>query len=288
MTSYLDEVGLAELWDLVNTRTDINEVLPKNAGAHNSVYRGKDITSKFTDGSLFTAIAAGTFDDVFVGDHFTIPCRQVSATIDSTTDPSNPVVVVTNGASMTNTKFIIAHLDKDLNKGDTAMNQHHAVVIPAVSLGTAPMNATNTTAGGYVGSAMYVQVLPVVKANLIEAFGSSHILKRRAYLSNDMTSGYASGGGWYDSYVELMPENEVYGCRMRSNTSNTAELYNTGCDYGQLACFDLNPETVTTRKDFWLRPVYNYWNFSHVYYSSNSGDHNTSIIVDVRPRHHQN
>ena len=283
MTAYLDEVGLAELWSLINTRADLNSVVPKTAAAHNSVFRGKDITSKFTDGSLFTAISAGTFDDVFVGDYFTIPCKGVSGTIDDTTDPNNPTVVVTTTAAA-NTTFYIAHLDKDLNKGDTAMTAHHAVVIPAVSLGTAPMNATNTTEGGYVGSAMYIKVLPVVKANLIEAFGSAHILKRRAYLSNAMSGGYASGGAWYDSYVELMPENEVYGSRMRSNTSNVAELYNTGTDYGQLALFKLAPSLVTTRGWHWLRAVCISAGFCGVSYSGHAYDNYASNVGRVRPR----
>ena len=43
--------------------------LPKNAGTHNSIYRGNDITNLFYDGTLSEQIAAGTFDDIFVGDY---------------------------------------------------------------------------------------------------------------------------------------------------------------------------------------------------------------------------
>ena len=282
MTAYLDETGLAELWAKIDQRASLNELMPANAGAHNSVYRGKNITSKFNDGSLFTSISSGTFDDVFVGDYFTCSCKGVSGVVD-TTDPDNPVVTASATAA-SNTTFLIAHLDKDYNKGDTALNKHHAVVIPQVSLGTAPMNATNTTDGGYIGSAMYTTVLPIVKQNLFDAFGQAHIIKRRAYLSNAQSNGYASGGDWYDSYVELMSENEVYGSRMRSNTNNVSELYNTGIDYGQLAIFTLAPQTITTRQWYWLRAVCTTWCFCNVYYYGYAANHYASGVERVRPR----
>ena len=141
MAAYLDETGLAELWSKINERVDINELLPKTAAAHNSVCRGKDITYKFTNGSLFTDISSGTFDDIFVGDYFNVSVKGVTGAI------SDSNVTVSDKAAAS-TKFYIAHLDKDLNKGDTTFTAHHAVIIPATDLGTAPMNATNTTAGG--------------------------------------------------------------------------------------------------------------------------------------------
>ena len=277
MTAYLDETGLAKVWEQVNIRALPANVLPKNPGGRNSVARGKDITYKFTDGSLFTDIASGTFDDVFVGDYFAVSCKGVSGTISNSQ-------VVASATAAENRVFYIAHLDKDLHKGDTELTAHHAVVVPATHLGTAPMNATNTTDGGYVGSAMYTKVLPVVKANLQEAFGASHIIKRRAYLSNAQSNGYASGGNWYDSYVELMPENEVYGSRMSSNTNNVAELYNTGTDYGQLALFSLCPHLITTRQPYWLRVVYSTSAFSLV--NSNGYAYYTYApnAAGVRPR----
>lgn len=44
-------------------------VVASNSGAHNAIYRGKDITDLFYNGTLSQQIAAGTFDDIFVGDY---------------------------------------------------------------------------------------------------------------------------------------------------------------------------------------------------------------------------
>lgn len=39
------------------------------AGYHNSIFRGKNVTSYLTDGTLFTRISSGSFEDLFVGDY---------------------------------------------------------------------------------------------------------------------------------------------------------------------------------------------------------------------------
>lgn len=46
----------------------LNVIILKNAGAHNGIYRGKDITDKFYNGTLSQQIANQTFDDIFIGD----------------------------------------------------------------------------------------------------------------------------------------------------------------------------------------------------------------------------
>jgi hypothetical protein len=48
-----------------------DQIFPKydNAGAHNSIYRGKDLTSYFDSGEMSTAIANGTFANIYPGDY---------------------------------------------------------------------------------------------------------------------------------------------------------------------------------------------------------------------------
>ena len=44
---------------------------PNNAGAHNSIYRGKYLGSSVT-AEQYTAISSGTFEDLYIGDYWTI------------------------------------------------------------------------------------------------------------------------------------------------------------------------------------------------------------------------
>lgn len=108
----------------------INEVNGKimvfpNAGSHNSIYRGKYLGDEVTT-DQYVAIAAGTFDDMYIGDYWTI-----------------------NGVN-----WRIAHFDYWLNCGDTETTTHHVVVVPDTILYSAKMNETNVTTGGYTHSLM--------------------------------------------------------------------------------------------------------------------------------------
>ena len=49
----------------------LNGTVEKNAGAHNSIFRGKNLGTAVT-AAQYAAIAAGTFDDLFVGDYWVI------------------------------------------------------------------------------------------------------------------------------------------------------------------------------------------------------------------------
>src|SRR5574344_1037206 len=57
--------------EISTLNSSITNVISNNAGAHNSFYRGKDITANVTDGSFYTHIKDGTFEDIYVGDYFT-------------------------------------------------------------------------------------------------------------------------------------------------------------------------------------------------------------------------
>jgi hypothetical protein len=96
-----------------------------NAGSHNSIYRGKYLGDEVT-ADQYVAIAAGTFDDMYIGDYWTI-----------------------NGVN-----WRIAHFDYWLNCGDRNTTTHHVVVVPDTILYSAKMNETNVTTGGYLYSKM--------------------------------------------------------------------------------------------------------------------------------------
>ncbi len=158
------------------------EILPKTAAAHNSIYRGKDLTSYFNNGGMSTAIAAGTFDDIFPGDYIT-----KSVTVDGTT--------------YSNVKWLVADLDYHLHRGDSETTAHHVVMIPENNIGTSYMNSTNTTANGYQGSYMWTTTIPKYVTGIVNAFGSTHVLAHKEILTNGMNASAASaaGAGWTGS-----------------------------------------------------------------------------------------
>ena len=112
-----------------------------NAGFHNSIFRGKDVTSYFDDGSLFTRISSGNFNDLYVGDY-----------------------VIKN-----NIAWRIAGFDVYYNKGNpnSGLTTHHAIIVPDKHLLTAFMNDTDTSVGGYAGSKMYTTTLPSVLSMIL-------------------------------------------------------------------------------------------------------------------------
>ena len=127
-----------------------------NAGLHNSIYRGKSLGSSVT-AEQWAMIGAGTFDDLYIGDYWTI----------------NDI------------NWRIAAFDYWLHTGDTECITHHIVIVPDAILATdVPMNSTNTASGADVGSDFYTgnhsntgKSQSVTKVN--SAFGSAHILSYR-------------------------------------------------------------------------------------------------------------
>ena len=210
----------------------------QNPGYHNSIYRGKDISTNETDGSMYANIANGTFDDIFVGDYFT---------------------KVING---TNYVLQILGCDIKINRGDTALTRHHIVVAPVTSFGTYKMNDTNITDGGYVSSKMYTDTLPLWAGYLSTAFGS-HLITSRELLTNATSSGSPSNWSWFDSKINLMTVEEVLGHgTFGLNTSGYP--FNIGIAYGQLPLFRLSPDKICKRYTYWLRNITQPTTFSTV------------------------
>ena len=211
-------------------------VIADNAGAHNAIYRGKSLGSAVT-AAQWAAIGAGTFEDLFIGDYWTI----------------NSV------------KWRIAAFDYYWRTGDTECTTHHVVIVPDGKLYSARMNETSDTTGGYIDSQMYTANLEQAKTTINNAFGSSHVLSHRQYLVNAVTNGKPSGGSWYDSTVELMTEQNVYGSKIfgaGSDGSTVPYLYTI--DKTQFPLFAHNPSMISNKQWYWLRDVVSATNFAGV------------------------
>ena len=239
-------------------------IVPKNAGTHNGIYRGKDITDLFYDGTLSQQIAAGTFDDVFIGDYII--------------------------GKVSKRKYLVADINYRLNMGDTECKTPHILMIPERIMGTAKMNDTNITTGAYVGSKMYIEYLMPFKEVIYNDFESEHIVSHRNLFANATTNGYESAGGWFHSDIELMNEIMVYGSNIFHNIQNGANLaYNYTMDKQQLSLFRLKPDLTVARNDagerywYWLRDVVSASNFAGVNNGGGAHNYSASYSFGVRP-----
>ena len=245
-TVYVTEEDLLEKADELTQDYDAkfsnlkSIVVAPNGAAHNAIFRGKDITDLFYNGTLSQQITAGTFDDIFIGDY---------------------IIGKTSGR-----KYLVADINYRLHCGDTECTKPHVLMIPERIMGTAQMNDSHVTTGGYVGSKMYTTNLAQFKTVIQNDFGSGHILNHREVLTNAVTDGKSSGWAWYDSTIELMNESMVYG----HNAWGSHHGYETGIDKSQLSLFKHKPDLIVTLNDagsrywYWLRDVVSSSNFALV------------------------
>ena len=264
-TVYVNEQELNEKADELTQDYDAkfsnlkSIVVAPNGAAHNAIFRGKDITDLFYNGTLSQQIAAGTFDDIFIGDYIT--------------------------GKTSGRKYLVADINYRLHCGDTECTKPHVLMIPERIMGTAQMNDSHVTTGGYVGSKMYTTNLAQFKTIIQNDFGSGHILNHRELLTNAVTDGKSSGWAWYDSTIELMNESMVYG----HNAFGSNHGYETGIDKSQLSLFRLKPSEIIALNDagerywYWLRDVVSSSNFAGVNGSGHAGPLSASYSGGVRP-----
>lgn len=235
-------------------RDEIAPLLFNNAGAHNAIYRGKNLGSSVT-AAQYAEIAAGTFKDMYIGDYWTI-----------------------GGVN-----YRIAAFDYYLNCGDTNTTAHHVVLVPDTNLYSHVMNDTNITTGAYVGSKMYTEGLEQAKTTIKAAF-SGHVLSHRIYLSNATSNGKASAGAWVDSEVDLMCEHMVYGNGVFSPVSDGSTIPNNyRVEKSQLPLFQHEPSRICNRASWWLRDVISASVFASVTYGGGAYYYGASNSCGVRP-----
>lgn len=229
-----------------------------NAGNRNAMPpRDRSLGAPTTE--HFEMIASDKYNELFLGDYWTV-----------------------DGVDWVIGDFKFWH-----NTGDTACTKPHVVAFPRNNLYTYKFNPTSTTEGGYVGSDMYKNGLTQAKQMVAAAFGSAHILNHREYLVNTATNGKPTGSDWYDSTVELMNENMVYGGRQFSPMPDGTDPWNTCRNYtsdkSQLSLFRYEPWMIFNRNWYWLRDVVSASRFAHV---SGSGLANCGLAGNadgVRP-----
>lgn len=226
------------------------------AGAHNAIYRGKFLGNAVT-AEQYAAIQEGTLDGLYIGDYWTI----------------------------SGVNYRIAAFDYYYRSGDNIdITTHHVTLVPDTALYSHVMNDTNTTEGGYIGSKMKTSGLDQAVTTINNAFGSAHILTRREMFTNAVSNGKPSGGSWYDSTVDLMTEQNVYGSRFFAPAPDGTTIpYQYVVDKSQYPLFAFRPDLISNRTWYWLRDVVSASDFAIVAGDGGAYSTGASGAAGVRP-----
>ena len=280
-------LACSDLLDATNTNT-----LYYASGNHNGIFRGKNLTSVYTVAELHSMISAGTFDDLYIGDYYSM---SQTATIDDT--------------DITETVYwVFAGFDCFWGYGSTACTTHHAVMVPLNSFKTtAAMNSTATTGtnsddtvGAYLGSDMWLTVLPAYATAIQNAWGSSYVLTHQQYLSSTMTSTTSSMAGagytgastaatWTDVTCSLMNEAMVFGTTVCSSSrfdneyANQFPLFQLAPHYRRASVGGGSTHSASSRNAWWLSCVASSTTFCGVSTNGSPTAGSASNLYGVRP-----
>lgn len=216
-----------------------------NAGAHNSMFRGKSLGSSFTT-EMATSIKNGTFKDIFVGDYFTI----------------NSVIYRVAGCNI---------LDKSIYGNNLCL-------VPDAIMGSAKMNNSNITTGGYSGSVMKSTNLSSATSKITSAFNSSHLISYTDKLTSTVTNGVVTAAISKTCTVELMSESMIFGRNIWGTSGHESGRINS-----QLPLFRLAPEYIYIKNNYWLRNIVDAEKFAKVSSDGFAANDNASTALGIRP-----
>jgi hypothetical protein len=264
--------------------------------------RYKDITSYFTDGSLWNRIAGtngySEYEDLYPGDYFDMGRAVTAPNVQEATS-------ITTGSQW----VTIASLGGLYYNGNSPyVNYNHLVMIPgkgysgSFHFGIHRMNPTDTTSGGCAGSEMFTKILgdvvtsgsvdsgATINQQLYYIFGS-HLKTTNELLSNAINatgynrfgtnSGCSSGFTWKNVQACLMSEIEVYGSVVWSSSG-----YDIGTAKRQFEVFAMDERTINNRSSYyWLKDVASASSFADAGRDGGAGCDSASYAgCCVRPR----
>ena len=247
--------GFNRLIDWMKSKLTLESLGANSIPFHNSYPRCKYLGASITDAQN-TAIKNRTYDDLFIGDYWTI-----------------------NGVN-----WRIVAIDYYYNVGDTNFDKGNIIVMPDTVLYNAQMNTTNTTTGAYHGSLMRTQNLNNARTIAQNAFGS-HLANHRILLANSVDTSGPNNWAWYDSDgVELPNEVQIYGTRV---WGSPLKGFDVAAQKQQFPLLALAPQVVNIRQDYWLQDVSSYsvsGHFAYVYYAGIAAGYGyASYSLGVRP-----
>ena len=248
---YLNGEGLEHLVEKIKNLIVVSSAIQDNAASHNAFYVEEDITDMYNDGTFTRNVENGTFKDIFPGMYITKTYTAAGIESNITED------------------FVVGDLDYFMTSGSTELTTHHALMLMKNgSTVYKRMNASDTTAGGYVGSEMWETTVPAYSTAVENAFGSSHIVSHGEWLTNDVNTssvskgytgltGAASGYTWANVKFNLMNNNMIYGSQITSSS-----YYDAGNRTQQIAAMRHNSSLKIGHKGkgearsyYWLSDV---------------------------------
>lgn len=223
------------------------------------LWRGKNLGNSVNE-EIYDGIASGSFKGIFLGDYWEIDDK------------------------------IWRIVDFDYWYGSGASEyfcyNHHVLIMPDSVLYMSKMNNTETTDGAYLNSYMYKTGLNEAKKLINNTFGEIHVMKHGEILQNATTKGYASGGIFVKSTVEIPDELMIFGTYMYSNYGDGTSISNryfTG-RARQVKAFAVNPELITQNNiTYWLRNVASEKAFCAMSGNGQSRYLNPTTAYGVRP-----
>jgi hypothetical protein len=293
-------------------------VMMANPLNHNAIFRGANLTNVYTVDEIYAKVHDGSFDDLYLGDYFTVSIttdimtKYTGATFESgvdyyemgggtnvtartwtlteDTEPQSGKTYATKLTKTENVDLMIAAFDYYYNIGDTALTTHHAILVPkgAGFATTAKMNSTNTTVGGYYGSDMHQITLPCYAKSLKTVLGN-HLLSHKTWLTTTVNTttpsmagagitGAASASTWETTELQLLNEVQLYGSTVWSSSA-----YDIGVDNEKLPVFNFINPVHFGRDYFWLRSVVSSAVFANCYHYGFASSNYASSTHSVRP-----
>ena len=229
----------------------------------NQRYHQADVTAAWDNGTISTAIANQSFENIQLGNYIT---KTLSLPI------LNGHIDAENGTSTDyecQIKFVDANAFYGYDNYAVTTTPHMAALIfglpndymnPTHSTTTAADTGTGDT--GYAGSQMYVKYLPAVVTALNNALGNGHLVAHNMQMGTAVGSslvnrfgsaeGATSSWAWQtNQYITLMTEAQIYGGTIWSSSG-----YDTGQANTKLAAFNLvRWNKFCGNRYMWLRDV---------------------------------
>lgn len=229
----------------------------------NQRYHQADVTAAWDNGTISTAIANQSFENIQLGNYIT---KTLSLPI------LNGHIDAENGTSTNygcQIKFVDANAFYGYDNFAVTATPHMAALI--FGLPNDYMNPTNSTTtaadtgtgySGYAGSYMHVKYLPTVVKALNNALGNGHLvahdMQMGTAVGSSLVNRFGSAGGatsswaWQmNQYITLMTEAQIYGGTVWSSSG-----YDTGQANTKLAAFNLvRWNKFCGGRYMWLRDV---------------------------------
>jgi len=304
--------------DFTNAYKNGLSVMMANPLNHNAIFRGANLTNVYTVDEIYAKVHDGSFDDLYLGDYFTVSITtdimtrftgetfesgvdyyemgggtDVTArtwTLTQDTEPQSGKTYATKLTKTENVDLMFAAFDYYYNVGDTALIAHHAILIPkgAGFATTAKMNDTDTTVGAYFNSDMHQITLPCYAKSIKNAL-NNHLINQKTLLSTVINAstpsmagagmtGAASAWAWETTELQLMNEVQLYGSTVRSSSA-----YDIGVDDEKLPVFNFINPVHFGRYHFWLRSVASSTSFANCGNNGGATGNSASYAFGVRP-----